>query len=558
MRTPLGRLHAVAFAAAALSLTAPAARAQGDSPTGPSAPSDGAAWRQDLEWIASELPARHPDLFFRMSRASWDSAVGAIDGRLASMTRYETLVAFMELVALPSDGHTSITPLFDPGFHVRYYPVELYAFDDGLYVRSAAPEHASLAGAKVLRIGRASAEDALAAAARTVPHENEWWARAWAPGRLEIPEVLDGLGLVADMEALPLVVERGGRADTVLVRPAGRLEPRGHDPAGPIDRSGWTDMRDPGEPPLWLRNPGRPYWAEFVADDGTLYVAYRGVVDAEPGNVAFWRQVFAMADSLPVERLVIDIRENTGGESFFNRQVVRGIVARPTLDDPERLFVVLGRRTFSAAMNLALDLERWTNATFVGEPTGNATMFFGDHERIALPASGFTVNVSTLPWHPDDPRDHRPFLAPDIFTPLTAADYRAGVDPAMRAILARGAEPRLAERVEAALVEGDSTAAQRIVEGASRDVANRFRSPEADVNALGYRMLRSGRVSVANAVFRLNTRVFPMSANVWDSLGEALLAADRRDEAIASYRRALEIDPEFASATQALARLGVQ
>jgi Flp pilus assembly protein TadD len=96
------------------------------------------------------------------------------------------------------------------------------------------------------------------------------------------------------------------------------------------------------------------------------------------------------------------------------------------------------------------------------------------------------------------------------------------------------------------------------VEEASRDVANRFRSPEADVNALGYRMLRSGRVSVAIAVFRLNTRVFPMSANVWDSLGEALLAADRRDEAIASYRRALEIDPEFASATQALERLGVQ
>jgi hypothetical protein len=315
-------------------------------------------------------------------------------------------------------------------------------------------------------------------------------------------------------------------------------------------------MRGPGEPPLWLRNAGRPYWVEFVPADGTLYVAYRGVVDAEPGNVEFWRHVFAMADSLPVERMVIDIRENSGGDSFFNRQVVRGIVARPALDDPDRLFVVLGRRTFSAAMNLALDLESWTNATFVGEPTGNATMFFGDHEQLVLPVGGLTVNVSTLPWHPDDPRDHRPFLAPDVYTPLTSGDYRANVDPAMRAILARAAGSSLAERVEAAVLEGDSAAAVRLVEEASRDVANRFRAPEADVNALGYRLLRAGSVAEAIEVFRLNARVFPMSANVWDSLGEALLAAGHRDEAIAAYRRALEIDPAFASAAQALERLG--
>lgn len=550
-------------------LTAPALRAQTHAaqvdapPAGTPAAAaqaaafDGTAWREDLALIARELPARHPDLFFRMSRASWDSAVGAVDARLPSMTRNEALVAFMELVALVNDGHTSINPLFDPAFDIRYYPVELHLFDDGLHIRSASPELAGLAGAKVLRIGRVSAEEALAAAARVVPHENAWWARAWAPGRLAFPEILDGLGLVDDMERLPLVVEREGREETVFVEPAGRVRPRGHDPAGPIDRGGWTDMRGPEPAPLWLRNRERPYFAEFVPGDGTLYVAYRGVVDAEPGNAAFWRQVFAMADSLPVERLVIDVRENTGGESFFNRQVVRGILARPALDDPDRLFVVIGPRTFSAAMNLVTDLEHWTNATFVGEPTGNATMFFGDHEQIALPASGLTVNVSTLPWNPYDPRDDRDFVAPDVYTPLTAADYRANVDPAMRAILARSAVPSLADRIETAVAAGDSAAAARLVEAAAADPANRFRSPEADVNALGYRLLRSGNTAAALLAFRINADAFPGSANVWDSLGEALLAAGRREEAIASYRKALERDPDFASALHALERLGV-
>lgn len=520
---------------------------------------DPAAWRGDLRVLARELPARHPDLFYRMSRAAWDSAVGTIDRRLPSMTRDQALVAFMELVALPNDGHTSINPMFDPALRVRTYPFHLYRFEDGLYVVSAAPGHEDLVGARVVRIGHASAEEALAAAARTVPHENEWWARAWAPGRLEIPEIVDGLGLVDDVERLPLVVEKGGRRDTVVVRPAGRIQPAGRDPDGPVDRSGWTDMREPGEPPLRLRHPGRPYWVAFVPDDGTLYVCYRAVVDGPPpGNAAFWDGVFAMADSLPVRRLVLDLRENTGGSSDFNRRVVRGLLARPGIDRPDRLFVVIGRRTFSAAMNLALDLERWSDATFVGEPTGNATTFFGDHAQLVLPASGITVNVSTLPWRAPDPRDHRPFLAPEIYAPLTSADYRAGVDPVLRAIRTRAREGSLADRVEAAIAAGDLDAAARLVESEKDDVAHRFRSAEAGVNALGYRLLRAGRGTDAIAAFRVNARAFPRSANVWDSLGEALLAAGSREEGIAAYRHALEIDPDYPPSRRALDRLGVR
>jgi cytochrome c-type biogenesis protein CcmH/NrfG len=52
--------------------------------------------------------------------------------------------------------------------------------------------------------------------------------------------------------------------------------------------------------------------------------------------------------------------------------------------------------------------------------------------------------------------------------------------------------------------------------------------------------------------------VYPRSANTYDSLGEALLAAGRREEAIAAYRQAIAIDPEFPPSVQALRRLGVQ
>ena len=44
---------------------------------------------------------------------------------------------------------------------------------------------------------------------------------------------------------------------------------------------------------------------------------------------------------------------------------------------------------------------------------------------------------------------------------------------------------------------------------------------EWDINSAGYSFLQSGNVDAALKVFELNTALFPKSANVWDSLGEA-------------------------------------
>ncbi len=84
-----------------------------------------------------------------------------------------------------------------------------------------------------------------------------------------------------------------------------------------------------------------------------------------------------------------------------------------------------------------------------------------------------------------------------------------------------------------------------------------YRFSENDLNELGYDLMGrpSGfrfpvvhRYPEAIAALQLNTELFPGSANTWDSYGEALLKAGRRDEALAMYRKALAIDSTFASA----------
>jgi tetratricopeptide (TPR) repeat protein len=59
------------------------------------------------------------------------------------------------------------------------------------------------------------------------------------------------------------------------------------------------------------------------------------------------------------------------------------------------------------------------------------------------------------------------------------------------------------------------------------------------INRLGYTLLAKKRTADAIEIFKLNAESYPASANVYDSLGDALSAAGRTDEAIKSYEKAL-------------------
>jgi len=62
-------------------------------------------------------------------------------------------------------------------------------------------------------------------------------------------------------------------------------------------------------------------------------------------------------------------------------------------------------------------------------------------------------------------------------------------------------------------------------------------------------------VETATEVFKLNVQSHPQSANAYDRLGEAYAAAGKRQHAIESYRRVLDLSPGHAGATKMLEML---
>jgi C-terminal processing protease CtpA/Prc len=135
-----------------------------------------------------------------------------------------------------------------------------------------------------------------------------------------------------------------------------------------------------------------------------------------------------------VERIVIDLRHNSGGDNTTLSPLELAL-REPAIDRPGRLFAIIGRVTFSAAANFATDIEVATSVTFTGEPMGGSPNLYGDTRAVPLPASGQTLYMATRYWERSTPDDTRITIEPDLPVDLSSDDYFAGRDPALEAIL---------------------------------------------------------------------------------------------------------------------------
>src|SRR5437588_2411984 len=311
-----------------------------------------AQWRADLDYLVTALEREHRNLFHSVSRERFNGAARSLRARIPVLAGHEIVVGLARLVALVGDGHTRLPLTEVPGF--RRYPLRLHQYADGLFVQAIAREHSAAAGARLLAIGDTPAPEAYDAMRELISRDNEMGVRATAPELLAIPEVLHARGVLGDPERVLYVVQRpSGEHLTCALHPAEAL---------PADLAGAHDGAA-APPPLWLQRSPEQNWCTTLADARTLYVQYNRVRDTPEESVErFVERVFTMVGQEGLHRLILDIRLNGGGNMSPNRPLIHRLIRSDTINQWGKLFVIIGRLTFSAAMNLALHPAPHTRA----------------------------------------------------------------------------------------------------------------------------------------------------------------------------------------------------
>ncbi len=515
-------------------------------------------WRADLRYMAEEMPKYHYNLFHTMTRAQFDSAVRRLHERIPQLARHQIIVEMARIVALVRDGHTNIAPTRDPKIGFRSLPVKLYLFKDGLFVRAAQREYADAVGARVIKIGNATVEEAYARAREIIGYDNEMDIKFFAPHLLTMPEVLDALGLVETMETVTFIVEQNGKRRELVLRPAGAADliPPDTDTTW-MPKPGWVDMRDQSNAatPLWLKDPANKFWFEHLKEARTLYVQINQVTNKDTETLAdFTRRLFAFVEANAVEKLILDLRLNRGGNGTLLRPLEIGLI-KSKLDRTGSLFTIMGRSTWSAAQFLLNRLEKYTNTLFVGEPSGSKGNIYGDSRRITLPNSGITVRVSVYYWQEWEPWDTRLWTAPDLTTELTSADYRANVDPALKAILNYSPRERLVDVLNEALNKGGIELALKRFREFKMDALNHYAATEEPLLVAGQRLLNEKKPEQALTLFRLNAEENPHSFRAYFAMGEAYFQIGNKEQAALNFEKALGLNPKSYDVAQRLREL---
>lgn len=490
-------------------------------------------WREDLHYLAQQVPAKNPRAFHSVTREQFEAAVADLDRKIPELSDHEVELALVGLVARLGEGHSRIslpglpdpmsdvadlTPSKDTRLAFHRLPVRLHWFSDGLFVVSATPEFRSLLGARVTEIGDSPVQKVLDAVTPLINRDNDMGRRYIAPDLVVVPEVLQVLHIIADDSRVRLGLVAGGKEREVELSPL----PTGSAPV-------WVDPFQEGRlpPPRYFLHRDKDLWMEYLPAAQTLWVGVhviRGSAD-EPVS-SFAHRLETLARTRRVDRFVIDLRDCHGGDNQQFRALLLALVRSPKLNQPGRTFTLIDRGTFSAAVNAASDLERLSNTLFVGEPTAGSPSSWGDPRKVTLPNSGLIARISTIYWRDWTTDESRPWLAPDLPLPDSSAAYFAGHDPALDLVARFQPGNDFGSLLSAVVRGGGGT------DGIVRLYYQRKNDPlwageptEKALEALGELLISRHEYETALLVFQVNAQDYPRS------LSSAIAAVDRAAKA---------------------------
>ncbi|MEP6743475.1 MAG: tetratricopeptide repeat protein, partial [bacterium] len=385
-------------------------------------------WGYDLAMLKREVDRKgfaYP-VVRSTTKAEFHDAIANLYTRVPKLSDQQMVVEIMKLMKSLGDGHTGLLlPPAQPEYALSL-PLQFYFFKEGLYIIGADPKYKELLGSRVLQIEGHNVEEVMRALDPLISRDNEMWPSQLAPYWMRSLFLLKTLGLASDIKRAELTLrDLDGKERSVAVEADATHANSVIWNNFPAD---WLTFAQtlPTPLPLYLKSTRAKYWFEYLEGPKVVYFQYNRVINDEKEPLAaFTERLFKFINEHEVEKLVIDMRWNNGGNTFLSQPLLYSLIKSDKVNQRGKLFVIIGRRTFSAAQNTTTFFERHTKAIFVGEPTGSRPNFVGEETPFVLPYSKILINISDLYWQSSWPTDYRTWIAPQIYTPPTFDAYRA-------------------------------------------------------------------------------------------------------------------------------------
>ena len=388
-------------------------------------------WIEDLHFLADKMEKTYPDFYSRVPKELFDKTVNEIESKIPQLSEKDIVMELFRLIALPNDAHT-IPFVFSRIFDLHDLPIKIFGFSDGWYIIDAFKPCNHLIGSKIVKINNTPINEVFEKFKPYLAAENEY-------SQLErftyiglVPEWLKSQGIISNLEEVKLTFEKTtGEKFSETLKAIDFQKKLKWSFIEPVENMASTAILNP-------RND--LYWYEYWKNSKTLYFQFNKVENQKGKETIaeFTKRLAEYLKTVDFNRFIVDIRCNMGGDDIFLKPLLELIRDNEKINQPNKLYVLIGRHTFSAAVLFAYKLKLQTKAIFVGEPTAQGPVFGGNATQVELPNSKliFTIaRTSTARTQMTWLFKTENKIIPDISIPYSYKHFADKKDPVIDSVL---------------------------------------------------------------------------------------------------------------------------
>ncbi len=388
-------------------------------------------WKEEIDGLKRELTQRHADLFFYSDSISFFKGLEEVVERTPEKSVLEVAIMLQQVVAKLGDPHTHVNfnYLID---NKLILPFQCYWFREGIYVTSYWKDYENLEGKRMVAINGFPIRQVVDSLSTLISGVTPALVLYEVPRMIIWLQVLEYFGFAQQKQVeLELEDSMGKRSKEIFLLPSPESEriTVGPDPL-PL---GWQDRSS------FFRD-------QYFAESKLYYIQYNKCWSREaevefgsgasalfmPSFKDFEKEVLKTAKKKEIDKLVLDLRFNSGGNSLQGTDFINKL-QKTRIDEKAEIYLLVGRKTFSAAIVNAIDMIKAFKPVVVGEDSGGKPNHFGEMRRFVLTTSGLVVSYSTKFFTLLE--ENPPAIIPDIAISQSYGGFMMGSDEAMEAII---------------------------------------------------------------------------------------------------------------------------
>jgi tetratricopeptide (TPR) repeat protein len=383
-------------------------------------------WSRDITYLEERINELLYSPNQAISKTDLSKEILDIKTNIASLSDEQIIFKIIRLFGSLGSGHNVILPTSPNKGALKKLPIQFYQFNDGLFIVDAKGGFEKWIGYRVDLIENTPIEEALQKTNAVNARDNDMQTLWLGPYYLGLPDVLKGLGIIKNANQVTITLsDVKGKSKKVTMNPIS-----------------WKFTGFPKLPklkteiqPLSLSKTEDNYWSKTLPKHNAMYIQFNLVQQKKELTLLdFNLKLRENIKQSNTQNLILDLRFNSGGNGSIFPPMLKTLIEFEILNPNGKIFVLMGRGTFSAAQNLLTEITKFTNTILVGEPSGSRPNFIGESGWFKLPYSGLMGIVASQYHQTSKAEDNRKWIAPHIPISLSSTDYFTGNDRALNII----------------------------------------------------------------------------------------------------------------------------